>query len=101
MYFGRLEAGTAQEKISCSLVFQISNILIRYQCLRNTVFTARGGGGGGGEGGGGGGGGGNGGDGGDEGGDKGSDEGGDEGSGSSQVVGGGNDYILVAFPLFN
>ena len=58
------------------------------------VDLARGGGGGGGEGGGGGGGGGgNGGDGGDEGGDK--------GSGSGQVVGGGNDYILVAFPLFN
>lgn len=66
------------------------------------VDLARGGGGGGGEGGGGGGGGGgNGGDGGDEGGDKGSDEGGDDGSGSGQVVGGGNDYILVAFPLFN
>lgn len=55
------------------------------------VDLARGGGGGGGEGGGGGGG--NGGDGGDE--------GGDEGSGSGQVVGGGDDYILVAFPLFN
>ena len=64
------------------------------------VDLTRGGGGGGGEGGGGGGGG-NGGDGGDEGGDKGSDEGGDDGSGSGQVVGGGNDYILVAFPLFN
>ena len=62
------------------------------------VDLARGSGGGGGEGGGGGGGGGgNGGDGGDEGGDKGSDE----GSGSGQVVGGGDDYILVAFPLFN
>lgn len=58
------------------------------------VDLARGGGGGGGEGGGGGGGGGgNGGDGGDE--------GGEEGSGSGQVVGGGDDYILVAFPLFN
>lgn len=55
------------------------------------VDLARGGGGGGGEGGGGGGG--NGGDGGDE--------GGEEGSGSGQVVGGGDDYILVAFPLFN
>ena len=55
------------------------------------VDLARGGGGGGGEGGGGGGG--NGGDGGDE--------GGDDGSGSGQVVGGGDDYILVAFPLFN
>ena len=55
------------------------------------VDLARGGGGGGGEGGGGGGG--NGGDGGDEGGDK--------GSGSGQVVGGGDDNILVAFPLFN
>lgn len=55
------------------------------------VDLTRGGGGGGGEGGGGGGG--NGGDGGDE--------GGEEGSGSGQVVGGGNDYILVAFPLFN
>ena len=53
------------------------------------VDLARGGGGGGGEGGGGGGG--NGGDGGDE--------GGDDGSGSGQVVGGGDDYILVAFPL--
>ena len=62
------------------------------------VDLTRGSGGGGGEGGGGGGGGGgNGGDGGDEGGDKGSDE----GSGSGQVVGGGDDYILVAFPLFN
>lgn len=55
------------------------------------VDLARGGGGGGGEGGGGGGG--NGGDGGDE--------GGEDGSGSGQVVGGGDDYILVAFPLFN
>lgn len=55
------------------------------------VDLARGGGGGGGEGGGGGGG--NGGDGGDE--------GGEEGSGSGQVVGGGDNYILVAFPLFN
>ena len=55
------------------------------------VDLARGGGGGGGEGGGGGGG--NGGDGGDE--------GGEEGSGSGQVLGGGDDYILVAFPLFN
>lgn len=55
------------------------------------VDLARGGGGGGGEGGGGGGG---------NGGDCG-DEGGDEGSGSGQVVGGGDDYILVAFPLFN
>ena len=79
-----------------------------YLCLEMAIENicqvdlARGGGGGGGEGGGGGGGGGgNGGDGGDEGGDKGSDEGGDDGSGSGQVVGGGNDYILVAFPLFN
>ena len=55
------------------------------------VDLARGGGGGGGEGGGGGGG---------NGGDCG-DEGGDEGSGSGQVVGGGDDYTLVAFPLFN
>ena len=55
------------------------------------VDLARGGGGGGGEGGGGGGG---------HGGD-GGDEGGEEGSGSGQVVGGGDNYILVAFPLFN
>ena len=68
-----------------------------YLCLEMAIENicqvdlARGGGGGGGEGGGGGGG--NGGDGGDE--------GGDDGSGSGQVVGGGDDYILVAFPLFN
>ena len=68
-----------------------------YLCLEMAIENicqvdlARGGGGGGGEGGGGGGG--NGGDGGDE--------GGEEGSGSGQVVGGGDDYILVAFPLFN